>query len=231
MRQSTSYSMPSTTTPCSVSRSTPRPVGVDQVHVRPVERRQVLVVEARPLAELAVPRLQLLGRRRVLDDRRRRGRGPAPSSGSRRAPSARPFSSAESRRPSWRLAVLAAMPVSLRKMSVQPSATRSSSWSPPLTRMLKLSIRRCCQPGVERGGPVGIGLAVVAHVDRRRRALEDVELLGRLAEVGDALDRRGAGADDADALVGELVEVPVGVAAGVARSPSGWCGTCGPGSR
>ena len=32
-------------------------------------------------------------------------------------------------------------------MSVQPSLTRSTSWKPPETRMLKLSMRACCQPG------------------------------------------------------------------------------------
>ena len=44
-------------------------------------------------------------------------------------------------------------------MSVQPSLTRSSSWEPPLTRMLKLSIRRFCQPGVSvltHSGSVGL---------------------------------------------------------------------------
>ena len=43
-------------------------VGVDEVDVGPVERRQVLVVEARPLAHEHVPGLERLGRRRVLDD-------------------------------------------------------------------------------------------------------------------------------------------------------------------
>ena len=32
-------------------------------------------------------------------------------------------------------------------MSVQPSLTRSTSAIPPDTRVLKLSIRSCCQPG------------------------------------------------------------------------------------
>ena len=61
--------MPSTTTPRSVMRSTPSAVGVDERDVRAVERVEVLVVEARPLAELAVVRLQRLGRVRVVDDR------------------------------------------------------------------------------------------------------------------------------------------------------------------
>ena len=43
-------------------------VGVDDVHVRPVERREVLVVEAQPLAVLAVPGLQLLRDLGILDD-------------------------------------------------------------------------------------------------------------------------------------------------------------------
>src|SRR5262249_53386321 len=65
-----------------------------------------------------------------------------------------------------------------------------------------------------------IGLAVVAHVDGGGRALEDIELLRPLAEMGHALDRRGAGADDADDLVSELRQIPAAVAAGVAIVPT-----------
>src|SRR3546814_14979379 len=43
-------------------------VGVDEVRAGLVERLQVLVVEARSLAELAVPGLEPLRRGRVLDD-------------------------------------------------------------------------------------------------------------------------------------------------------------------
>ena len=42
-------------------------VRVDEVDVRTVERRQVVVVEARPLAHEHVPRLERVGRGRVLD--------------------------------------------------------------------------------------------------------------------------------------------------------------------
>ena len=105
-------------------------------------------------------------------------------------------------------------------MSVQPSLTRSSGSNPPDTRMLKFSIRRCCQPGCQAGRPLGIGRPVGAHVDRRRRALEDVQLLGGRAEVGHALHRGRAGADDADALVAQAGEVAVGVAAGVVVVPA-----------
>jgi len=45
------------------------PVRVDERDVRTVERLQVVVVEARPLAELAVPRLERVGGRGVLHDR------------------------------------------------------------------------------------------------------------------------------------------------------------------
>ena len=43
-------------------------VGVDEVGARLVVRLEVLVVEARPLAELAVPRLERVRRLRVGDD-------------------------------------------------------------------------------------------------------------------------------------------------------------------
>ena len=41
--------------------------GVDQLDVRPVEGRQIVVVEGRPLAELAIPGLQRLGGGRIGD--------------------------------------------------------------------------------------------------------------------------------------------------------------------
>ena len=44
-------------------------VGVDQSHVGAVERCQVVVVEARPLAEVAVPRFERLGGVRIGHDR------------------------------------------------------------------------------------------------------------------------------------------------------------------
>ena len=55
-------------------------VGVDEVGTGLVERLEVFVVEARPLAQLAVPRLQRLGGLRRRRRRRRRGRGSRSSS-------------------------------------------------------------------------------------------------------------------------------------------------------
>ncbi len=74
-------------------------------------------------------------------------------------------------------------------------------------------------PRLERCRPVGVGRAVVADVDRRRRALEDVQLVRTLAEVRHALHGGGAGADDADPLAGEPGEAAVGSAAGVVVVP------------
>ena len=58
MSTSSGYSTPSCTTPRSLIRVTPVGSGIDQVHVRQVEGRQVLVVERRPLASVGVIRLE-----------------------------------------------------------------------------------------------------------------------------------------------------------------------------
>ena len=106
-------------------------------------------------------------------------------------------------------------------MSVQPSLTRSSSVKPPVCSVVKFISHSRCQPGSSVLDPVGIGRAVGAHVDRRRRALEHVEVPRAGAEMRDALHGGGAGADDADALVGELVERRTRrVAAGVVVVPA-----------
>ena len=66
--QSTSYSSPFATTPCFVTRVTPLGA-VDQRDLRVVERDEVLVVEAGPLAAVAVVRLEHLRGRGVTDER------------------------------------------------------------------------------------------------------------------------------------------------------------------
>ena len=78
--------------------------------------------------------------------------------------------------------------------------------------------------GLEALEPLDVGGPLVADAHRARRALEDVDLLGRPGDLGHHLDGGGAGADDADPLVGQPVHRLGGAAAGVARSPSGWCG-------
>ena len=69
MMQSTGYSTPATTTPAVGDPLDALAVGVDEVDRRQVERVEVLVVEAGPLAQLPVPGLQLGGGVRVGDDR------------------------------------------------------------------------------------------------------------------------------------------------------------------
>ena len=93
----------------------------------------------------------------------------------------------------------------------------------------KLSIRACCQPGSSAVGELGIGGPVAPHADRptacagtRRRAS------AASASGGQALDAGRAGADEPDDLVAELGERLARAAAGVARSPSGRCGTTCP---
>jgi hypothetical protein len=170
-------------------------------------------VEARPLAELAVPRLQRLGGVRVVDDRlhARADRlhllevgqldrlGRVGTRGDR---------------------TLAHHDQQLADDVGPAVVDQVLGFEPPDTRLLKFSMRRSLPTGLERRRPLGVGRPVVAHVDRRRRALEDVELLRRLAEVGHALHGGGAGADDADPLVGQAGEAARRVAAGVRVVPA-----------
>ncbi len=83
------------------------------------------------------------------------------------------------------------------------------------------------EPGPPGPGPAGFvgpgrtlligGGALVAHVDGGWRALEDVEFADDLGEFGNRLHRRGAGADDADALTLQVdVVVPAGGVEGLA---------------
>ena len=105
-------------------------------------------------------------------------------------------------------------------MSVQPSLTRSSSAKPPVCSVVKFISHFSLPARLERREPVGVDRVVVADVDRRRRALEHEQLAGVAGEVRDALHRGRAGADDADALVGELRHRrALGVAAGVVVVP------------
>ena len=73
---------------------------------------------------------------------------------------------------------------------------------------------------LERLEPVGIGRAVAARVDGAWRALEDVEMSGRLLEPGDELNRGRSGADQANLLVGEVGHSVILVAAGIGEVPA-----------
>lgn len=105
-------------------------------------------------------------------------------------------------------------------------------FGPEVAHQVRLTQRHALErPGVEvalpfplparpqRLRPLRVGRRVVAFVDGRRGALKDVEVLGVSGQERDDLDRGGAGADDGDALVGELVQVAAAVAAGVVVVP------------
>ena len=84
----------------------------------------------------------------------------------------------------------------------------------------KLRLRSSCQPGCSEAAHSRIGRRVRPLVDRRRSSLEHVEMLGISAEVRNQLHARGAGSDERDALVRQLVQPAVGVAAGVVVVPA-----------
>ncbi len=85
----------------------------------------------------------------------------------------------------------------------------------------KLSMRARCQPGSQSFGEGGIGGPVAPLADGRRRALEHVEMFGRLGQRRHALDAAGSGADEGDDLVVQAGEGLVRPATGVLVVPAG----------
>ena len=79
---------------------------------------------------------------------------------------------------------------------------------------------RAANPALARDTTIRIGRLVAAQIHRRWRALEDVQLLRVFADERHALNRRCTGADDRDALVGQLRQPAVVVAAGVVVVPT-----------
>ena len=187
---------------------------IHQRDVGVVEGDQVVVMEARPLAELAIPRLQRVRGGRVFHQtvhagadllhlleirefhavrhlfRRELGVGAVLGDGAQVADDVRPAVTHQV------LILLAAGDehVEVRHALVLPT-------------------------GLQGLRPVWVCRLVAAHVDGRRRALEHMQALRRFREMGHALHRGGAGADDANALVLQVDEAAVGVAAGVGVIP------------
>src|SRR5215216_976974 len=73
--------------------------------------------------------------------------------------------------------------------------------------------------GRQRGRPSRVRRLVSAHVHRRRGALEYVQVLRVSAEVRYQLHACGAGADECDALVSQLVQTTACVPTGVVVIP------------
>ncbi len=192
-------------------------VGVEELRAGLVECLQVLVVEARPLAELAVPGLEALG-----------GGGVSHDLVDARADlfhllEVGVFEGAQHAlgrellgRERQDLAAHPARdvgPTVLREVffGEHPRLDGGEVFEPALLPA------RLCHPGE----PLGIGRTVVTDVDRRRRALHDVELLTGARELGDALHRGRAGPDHRDALVAQLLHRRAGrLTAGVRIVPA-----------
>src|SRR5581483_5013510 len=197
-------------------------VGVDQGHARFVERLQVLVVEAGALAQLPVPGLQRVSRRAVVDD----GLDPGPDL--LHLLEVGVFEGVEQRVD----AELATRGHALEQLGLHPPGDVGPA---VLDQIL---VAGGAEPAHGVGGevlqppllparlgdgrePVGVRGFVATHVDRRRGALEHVQLPGGAGQVRDALHGSRARADDGDSLVGQVAHrLPVGTAAGVAVVPA-----------
>ena len=211
MRQSTSYCCPSTTGP---SLGDPLDPGgaVDQRDVGVVERLEVLVVEARPLAEVAVVRLEVLGRGRVghqlLD--------PVPV----------PFHDLVvellgAAQVLGRRHALCARGVLDGGVVVRPPVVDQVAVDGPAQHDRLEVVHPGALPArLEPSGEVGIGGPVAPLADGRRRALEHVDVLRRLGQRREALDAGRPGAHEADDLVRQAGEGLVRAAAGVLVVPA-----------
>jgi len=174
-------------------------------------------MEAGPLAELAVPGLEVLGRLRVADD------GIHPGADLLHL---------------LEVGVLEGGQHGLRahllpRYGLHLLADAAGQVGPAVLDQVllgaaaRLVLGEVLQPallpagGGDGGEPFGIDRGVGADVHRGWRALEDQEFLAGLGEMRDALHRRGAGADDGDPLVAELRERRAqGIAAGVVIVPA-----------
>ena len=188
---------------------------VDQMNVRPVEGLQILIVEARPLAELVVPGLQRVGRHLVLHDLVDACANPL------------------------HLLIVGELDQRLRVLDLLARALLAARQQQDVADQICPAVvdhvlveflagddggeivdARLLPAGPEARRPCGIGRPVVAHVDGRGRALEDEQVFRARAQMRHALHGGGARADDADDLVGEARHVPRGIAARIAIVPA-----------
>ena len=215
MMQSTSYALPSDDHRVLGDAVDAATLRVDQLHVRPIERVEIFVVETRPLAELPVVRLQRRGGVRVAHDLI-----------DARAHLFHFLEVREFHHCGHLLRRLVAVGRALRKSAeiaddVGPAvgnqvffleAAGNEHVEVGHTFLLPTRLERLC--------PLRIGRPVVAHVDRRRRALEDVQLFRGSAEMRHALHGGRAGADHRDAFVAQLRQIAGGIAARVVVVPT-----------
>ena len=190
-------------------------VGVHQLDRRPVEGLQVFVVEAGPLAELAVPGLQGLGRGRVLDHRLGPGADALHGGEVGDLHQLGQLLGRQARR-----ALLAGDEDQLAE-GLGPAVIDQVLLGVAAADQEVEIVHPVVLPAGRQGThPVGVYGLVVTHIHSRGRALEDVELARALGQVGHALHGGGAGADDADPLVADPVQAAQHGAAGVLIVPA-----------
>lgn len=189
--------------------------GVDEGDVGAVERLEVAVAERGPLAHVAVPGLEEFRGRRVGDD------GVDPRPDLVHLPEVGQLVGAFAFLGRYRGVAVAGDEFLLEACGAGPAVVDQVLVHVAAGDEGEEVVAAAPLPAGGQGrGPLRVGGAVAADVDRGGRALEDVQLLGVGAEMGDALDGGGARADQGDAFVGEAVEIPVGVAAGVRVVPA-----------
>ena len=187
MMQSTSYSTPSNTRPFSVMRSTPRPIVSTSVTFGRLNVGQILVIEGRAFAELAVPRLQRLGGPLVLDDRV-----------DARADLIHLFEIRDLRQASDLFRRYRGVVVPRDEQAAEVADDVGPSVADQVRRPAKPAddqhveiFHAMLLPSrLQRLHPFGVGRPVAALVDRRRRALEHVQMLRVLARDAARIGRR-----------------------------------------
>ena len=170
------------------------PVGVDELYVGSVEGGQVLVVERRPLAEHPVVGLEFFGYSRSFDQVVHPGPdlvhlvevGHLHDLGDVETPALSGFPEATDH-----LANQVGPAVVHEVLGLGQARDEA-------VEVLHASL---LPAWLQPGGPLRVGGLVATHIHRRGRALEDVELLRRLSEEGNALDGTGASADDGNPFV------------------------------
>ncbi|EHJ60873.1 hypothetical protein NSU_2033 [Novosphingobium pentaromativorans US6-1] len=180
-------------------------LGIDQGDVVAIEGLEVFVVEARPLAHHVVPGLEPLGRLRICDKLVDAG-----------TDLVHLFHVGQ-------LLFFGGYRIGLRDVpeDLGPAVLHHVAGDLLARDDLGEVLHAFRLPArLERLRPVGIGGLVAARADGRGRALHDEEFPGAFGEAGDRLDRGGAGADDGDLLVGQLVHQLARTAAGIAIVPA-----------
>src|SRR5690606_10722107 len=176
------------------------PVGVDQVRGRQVVGLQVLVAEAGPLAQLAVPGLEPLGGGGIFDDLV----DPRPDAVHLHVVG---FAVGQGDRLRIELGPLAELrdhcvpdalgdvgPAVLDQVYFgEPAGLEGGEGGQPLL----------LPPGCGEGEPIGGYFVVAAGVDRRRGPLEHEQLTGGGSQVRDGLHGGGSGPEDAHPLAGQ----------------------------